>query len=324
MGVPAADAATPDGGLPARVGDRRAGRDGGDPGSTARRPPPVAAAAPILALRPRDRRESGPRWAHPSPTQSTTPRTDRCGSSVGDCPTCGPSCAGVCSAAWAGPCCAASSSGCEPGSPLSPPAPSPPGPWSLVVADTAAHLAHHRDDTITSRHRALAAGGPTDARAPAHFVWGLLQEAVVTNPPTPPRVSRGQSSPSYSESIGGSGPRPAPRSGLSIRNAARTGSLPSRSTSRIRASSRGIPGPEPRVSHPSDRGRPVLGVQVRDDGGHRLVLEEVRGGDLVRVRLVGPGAAGRSRTPRPGRVAGTGPPGTRWPHPAGHREGRRS
>ena len=53
-------------------------------------------------------------------TQSTTPRTDRCGSSAGDCPTCGPSCAGVCSAAWAGPCCAASSSGCEPREPALP------------------------------------------------------------------------------------------------------------------------------------------------------------------------------------------------------------
>jgi len=46
------------------------------------------------------------------------------------------------------------------------------------VADTAAHLADHRDDTLTSRTvlRLPAAAGDTLRLT---FVWGLLQEAVI-------------------------------------------------------------------------------------------------------------------------------------------------
>jgi len=59
----------------------------------------------------------------------------------------------------------------------------PPGPWSLVVSDTAAHRAHHRDDTITSR-TVLWLPSTDGATLRLTFVWGLLQETVVTDPPT--------------------------------------------------------------------------------------------------------------------------------------------
>jgi hypothetical protein len=58
-----------------------------------------------------------------------------------------------------------------------------PAPLSLVVADTAANLAHHRDDTITSRTVLwLPAGDGEELRLT--FAWGLLQEAVATEPST--------------------------------------------------------------------------------------------------------------------------------------------
>jgi hypothetical protein len=55
---------------------------------------------------------------------------------------------------------------------------SPPAPWSLVVADTAAQLAQHRDDTITSR-TVLWWPAAEDHALRLTFVWGLLQEAVI-------------------------------------------------------------------------------------------------------------------------------------------------
>jgi len=58
-----------------------------------------------------------------------------------------------------------------------------PAPWSLVVADTAANLAHHRDDTITSRTVLWLPSDDGDALR-LTFTWGLLQEAVVTEHPT--------------------------------------------------------------------------------------------------------------------------------------------
>jgi len=66
----------------------------------------------------------------------------------------------------------------RPREPALPSSTSPPAPWSLVVADTAAHLADHRDDTLTSRTvlRLPAAAGDTLRLT---FVWGLLQEAVI-------------------------------------------------------------------------------------------------------------------------------------------------
>jgi hypothetical protein len=66
--------------------------------------------------------------------------------------------------------------------PTLPSAASPPAPWSLVVADTAAHLAHHRDDTITSRTVLwLPSAEGTPLRLT--FAWGLLQECVPADPP---------------------------------------------------------------------------------------------------------------------------------------------
>jgi len=62
----------------------------------------------------------------------------------------------------------------EPALPSSRP---PPSPWSLVVADAAPHLAHHRDDTLTSR-TVLWLPTPDGETLRLTFVWGLLQEAV--------------------------------------------------------------------------------------------------------------------------------------------------
>ena len=67
--------------------------------------------------------------------------------------------------------------------PLLPSASALPAPWSLVVADTAANLAHHRDDTITSRTVLWLPADDGDALR-LTFAWGLLQEAVPTEPPT--------------------------------------------------------------------------------------------------------------------------------------------
>ena len=62
--------------------------------------------------------------------------------------------------------------------PALPSSTSPPGPWSLVVADTAAQLAHHRDDTVTSR-TVLWWPAAEDHALRLTFVWGLLQAAVI-------------------------------------------------------------------------------------------------------------------------------------------------
>ena len=67
--------------------------------------------------------------------------------------------------------------------PTLPPASPLPVPWSLVVADTAAHLARHRDDTITSRTVLWLPSSDGDVLR-LTFAWGLLQEAVLTDPPT--------------------------------------------------------------------------------------------------------------------------------------------
>ena len=67
--------------------------------------------------------------------------------------------------------------------PTLPSAGSPPAPWSLVVADTAAHRAHHRDDTVTSRTVLWLPSDDGDSLR-LTFVWGLLQEAVPADPPT--------------------------------------------------------------------------------------------------------------------------------------------
>ncbi|HEY5783971.1 MAG TPA: hypothetical protein VIT65_04270 [Microlunatus sp.] len=66
--------------------------------------------------------------------------------------------------------------------PALPSSTSPPAPWSLVVADTAARLAHHRDDTITSRTVLWLPSRDRDSLR-LTFVWGLLQEAVPADPP---------------------------------------------------------------------------------------------------------------------------------------------
>ena len=66
----------------------------------------------------------------------------------------------------------------RPREPALPSSASPPAPWSLVVADAAPHLAHHRDDTLTSR-TVLWLPSPDGDTHRLTFVWGLLQEAVI-------------------------------------------------------------------------------------------------------------------------------------------------
>ena len=51
-----------------------------------------------------------------------------------------------------------------------------------MVADTAANLAHHRDDTITSRTVLWLPSDDGDGLR-LTFTWGLLKEAVVTSHP---------------------------------------------------------------------------------------------------------------------------------------------
>jgi hypothetical protein len=66
----------------------------------------------------------------------------------------------------------------RPRAPALPSSTAPPAPWSLVVADTAAHLAQHRDDTLTSRTVLWWPAADTQSLR-LTFAWGLLQEVAV-------------------------------------------------------------------------------------------------------------------------------------------------
>jgi hypothetical protein len=68
----------------------------------------------------------------------------------------------------------------RPRAPALPSSTAPPSPWSLVVADTAAHLAQHRDDSLTSR-TVLWWPAPDAQSLRLTFVWGLLQEVAVVS-----------------------------------------------------------------------------------------------------------------------------------------------